>query len=183
MPETDSISAYAYAEQMRRVIRRVPFHGGRRVSVSAGICDLSEAGDAEELTRLADAALYWAKANGRDCCFVYSANVVRELSGLQRAERLARSQTLAGILALARPVDAKDQGTHEHSERVAEFAARRAQARRRPVERGAMIRVRTGGTAKADERTAASVAPRCAAGVASVQRKERRREARRAARR
>jgi putative nucleotidyltransferase with HDIG domain len=49
---------------------------------------------------------------------------VKELSAQERAARLERQQALTGLRALARAVDAKDQSTREHSERVAELAAR-----------------------------------------------------------
>ena len=72
--------------------------------------------------RLADGALYWGKAHGRDAAWVYDPEVVRELSISERADQLQRSQALVGIRALARAIDAKDQSTREHSQRVATLA-------------------------------------------------------------
>jgi putative nucleotidyltransferase with HDIG domain len=97
-----------------------------RVTVSAGICDTSETGDAAELIALADGALYWSKAHGRNQCWVYDRGVISELSAQQRAERLERSRALVGLRALARAIDAKDPATSEHSERVADLAAKLA---------------------------------------------------------
>ena len=54
--------------------------------------------------------------------WVYDPEVVRELSISERADHLQRSQALVGIRALARAIDAKDQSTREHSQRVATLA-------------------------------------------------------------
>ena len=97
-----------------------------RVTISAGICDTRLTDDASELIRLADGALYWSKAHGRDQCWIYDPEVVEELSAQERAERLARSQALIGLRALARAIDAKDPATREHSERVSLLAGRLA---------------------------------------------------------
>ena len=72
--------------------------------------------------RLADGALYWAKAHGRDVAFRYSPEVVEALSAEERAERLERSLALNAVRVLARAVDAKDAFTQRHSERVAGLA-------------------------------------------------------------
>jgi putative nucleotidyltransferase with HDIG domain len=93
-----------------------------RVTASAGVCDLAQAGSAGELLRLAEGALYWAKQHGRDVAFLYSPKVVEELSAEERADRLQRLQALQSIRVLARAVDAKDSSTREHSERVADLA-------------------------------------------------------------
>jgi putative nucleotidyltransferase with HDIG domain len=98
------------------------------VTVSAGICDTSSTTDPTQLIRLADGALYWSKARGRDQCWIYDPAVVAELSAQERAERLERSQALLGLRALARAIDAKDPATREHSERVAELVGKLAKA-------------------------------------------------------
>jgi HD-GYP domain-containing protein (c-di-GMP phosphodiesterase class II) len=112
---------------------------GIRVRISAGICELERAGDAETLMRLADGALYWSKEHGRNVTAVYDPETVHELSATQRLDRLQRSQTIAGIHALARAIDAKDPSTREHSERVAALAARLAQLRGWGAERVALL--------------------------------------------
>jgi diguanylate cyclase (GGDEF)-like protein/putative nucleotidyltransferase with HDIG domain len=122
MPETTEAQALAAIERTRRAIATIGLEGGLSVSVSAGICGIEHAQDADNLVRLADGALYWSKAHGRDAACVYDADVVRELSISERAEQLQRSRALVGIRALARAIDAKDQSTREHSQRVAELA-------------------------------------------------------------
>ncbi len=87
------------------------------------MCDLARArGSGQALVDLADGALYWAKATGRDRAILYSPEVVNELSAEERAERLERSRQLSALRALARAVDARDHSTREHSERVAALA-------------------------------------------------------------
>jgi putative nucleotidyltransferase with HDIG domain len=86
------------------------------------VAGLAQAGNAHRLVRLAEGARGWAKANGRNLVVGYDPEVVRELTGEERAERARREQGLAALGALARAVDAKDQSTREHSERVAALA-------------------------------------------------------------
>ena len=130
MPETNEEQALAAVERARGAIAGIELGTGLRVTVSAGICGLEHAGDPDALVRLADGALYWGKAHGRDAAWVYDPAVVRELSISERADQLQRTQALVGIRALARAIDAKDQSTREHSQRVATLAceiARRLQ--------------------------------------------------------
>jgi diguanylate cyclase (GGDEF)-like protein/putative nucleotidyltransferase with HDIG domain len=122
MPETDEEQALAAVERARSAIAGIELGGGLTVTVSAGVCGLEHASDPDSLVRLADGALYWGKAHGRDAAWVYDPEIVRELSISERADQLQRSQALVGIRALARAIDAKDQSTREHSQRVATLA-------------------------------------------------------------
>ncbi|WP_217913284.1 diguanylate cyclase [Miltoncostaea marina] len=122
LPESDSLDAWHASERAREAIRSRPFAMGQRCTISAGVAELAQAADAGDLVRLADGALYWAKAHGRDVSYRYSPDVVEELSAQERADRLERSQALNAIRVLARAVDAKDPSTRRHSERVAELA-------------------------------------------------------------
>ena len=94
------------------------------MTLSGGICSLERAGRAHNLVRLAAGALYWAKAHGRDACFIYTPEVVEALSAEENAEKLVRTRTLGGLRALAQAVDARDPTTLAHSERVARLAVR-----------------------------------------------------------
>jgi diguanylate cyclase (GGDEF)-like protein/putative nucleotidyltransferase with HDIG domain len=122
MPDTSEEQALAAIERTRSAIATIELEGGLTVSVSAGVCGVEHAQDADTLVRLADGALYWSKAHGRDAAWVYDAAVVRELSLSERADQLQRTRALVGIRALARAIDAKDQSTREHSQRVATLA-------------------------------------------------------------
>jgi diguanylate cyclase (GGDEF)-like protein len=139
MPETDELEARLVLERAREELERGPLVDGIRVRISAGICSLERAGDAETLMRLADGALYWSKEHGRNVTAVYDPETVHELSASERLDRLQRSHTIAGIHALARAIDAKDPSTREHSERVAALAARLAQLRGWSPERVALL--------------------------------------------
>ena len=111
-----------------------------RMTMSAGVCDISQAADADALYRLADGALYWAKHHGRDMVMRYSPEIARALSAREQAERLERQQALVSVRLLARVVDAKDPSTRRHSERVGELCAELADALGWPPERAALLR-------------------------------------------
>lgn len=127
LPETDGVRAFSAVERARALVGAAPVLPGVSVTISAGICDLRNAQDADTMFRLADGALYWSKAHGRNATWIYDPEVVRELSAAERAEQLRRSQAMLGIRALARAIDAKDPSTRRHSERVAALAGRLAE--------------------------------------------------------
>jgi diguanylate cyclase (GGDEF)-like protein len=122
MPGVGGDEAHAAAERVRRAVTAAPFPDAGLMTLSAGVCDLSDAAEPEDLLRLADGALYWAKAHGRDACIRYSPQVVEELSADERADRLEHARALAALGALAKAIDAKDPATIRHSERVAALA-------------------------------------------------------------
>src|SRR5207248_9524203 len=95
--------------------------------------------DPAELVHLADGALYWSKAHGRNQSWIYDPSVINELSAQERAERLERSQALLGLRALARAIDAKDPATREHSERVAALAGKLARTAGWSLERAMLL--------------------------------------------
>ena len=128
LPETVAEGACAIAQRCAAEFRAAPVGVAAHLTMSAGVCDLTQAKNSRELLQLADGALYWAKNQGRDTVVVYSPDVVLELSDTDRADRLQRSQSLTSILSLARSIDAKDSPNQEHSERVAGFVRRLAEA-------------------------------------------------------
>jgi diguanylate cyclase (GGDEF)-like protein len=94
------------------------------VTASAGVAGFPrQAFDRDELIRLADSALYWAKEHGKNRVHVYRPDVV-ELAELRRLahgpDRAARFRAAA---SLAKAVDARDTYTGSHSSRVAELGA------------------------------------------------------------
>jgi diguanylate cyclase (GGDEF)-like protein len=96
-----------------------------RVTVSAGVATFPVQGHGrDELIRLADSALYWAKEHGKNRVRLYRPDVV-ELAELKRLasgpDRAARYRAAA---SLAKAVDARDTYTGSHSERVSDLAAR-----------------------------------------------------------
>jgi diguanylate cyclase (GGDEF)-like protein len=139
MPDADSHQALNAIERAREHISRVEVDG-RQPTTSAGICDTSSTSDPAELVRRADIALYASKASGRDQSTMYDAEVAAALEPRARGAWVERSQSLAGLRALARAVDAKDPATSEHSERVATFSGRLAQVSGWPDHRVARLR-------------------------------------------
>ena len=94
------------------------------VTASAGIASFpAQAFGRDELIRLADSALYWAKEHGKNRVHAYRPEVV-ELAELRRLahgpDRAARFRAAA---SLAKAVDARDTYTGSHSTRVAELGA------------------------------------------------------------
>jgi diguanylate cyclase (GGDEF)-like protein len=139
LPEIDGVAAVAALERARRTIERAPFAGGAHVTISAGVCDVGFASNAEALTRFADGALYWSKEHGRNRVSAYDPAKIHDLSAAERLRHLQRSQALVGIRALARAIDARDPSTSEHSERVAKLTARLAEQRGWAPERVARL--------------------------------------------
>lgn len=124
LPAVDSIYAHAAAQSMIDRISSTELEQGA-ITVSAGVATFPSQGVArDELIRLADSALYWAKEHGKNQVRVYRPDVV-ELSELKRLaagpDRAARYRAAA---SLAKAVDARDAYTGSHSERVADLAAR-----------------------------------------------------------
>ena len=128
LPETDRMQALAALERARHVVAVRPFENIGHMTISAGICDIESATDADAMFRLADGALYWSKAHGRDIVWIYDPETVRELSAEERAQHLERGAALRGLRALARAIDAKDPTTRRHSDRVAALVTELAKA-------------------------------------------------------
>ena len=93
------------------------------VTVSAGVAVApAHATNRDELLRLVDGALYWAKEYGKNQARSYRPDVV-ELAELKRlASGGDRAARLRAAASLARAVDARDVYTGFHSHRVAQLA-------------------------------------------------------------
>ena len=125
LPDSDAWGAERVIERLRHAIGAAPLpEGTPRLAFSAGIAEFPrDARDQHGLMRLAEGALYRAKRSGRNRCVVYSSFVDAPLSLQEEADR-ARTAGLANtVYALARAVDLKDGYTHQHSARVAQYAA------------------------------------------------------------
>jgi diguanylate cyclase (GGDEF)-like protein len=138
LPDVDGASAWLAAERARQQMAAEPFPRAGRVTLSAGVCDLAEAGDVDTLFRLADRALYHAKTHGRNLCARYADVVAKRDAGTDAPSEHTR--TLTALRALARAVDATDAGTFHHSEHVADLAERLARALAWPPERALALR-------------------------------------------
>src|SRR5829696_477996 len=136
LPDSDAWGAERVVERLRGAVAAAPLSRPEaspplrsrerrsQLAFSAGIAEYPrDARDQQGLMRLADGALYRAKRSGRNRCVVYSSFVDAPLSLQEEAER-ARTAGLANtVYALARAVDLKDGYTHQHSARVAQYAA------------------------------------------------------------
>jgi diguanylate cyclase (GGDEF)-like protein len=123
--DSDAWGAERVVERLRSAVAAAPARSGAAgLRFSAGIAEFPrDARGQVGLMRLADGALYRAKRSGGNRCVVYSSFVDAPLSLQEEAER-ARTAGLANtVYALARAVDLKDGYTHQHSARVAQYAA------------------------------------------------------------
>jgi diguanylate cyclase (GGDEF)-like protein len=125
LADHDEGMALAAANSIVERIATVDFDHIGTVTVSAGLATFPVQGHGrDELIRLADSALYWAKEHGKNRVRLYRPDVV-ELAELKRLaagpDQAARYRAAA---SLAKAVDARDTYTGSHSERVSELAAR-----------------------------------------------------------
>jgi diguanylate cyclase (GGDEF)-like protein len=125
LADHDEEAALAAASSIVERIATVDFEHIGTVTVSAGLATFPVQGHGrDELIRLADSALYWAKEHGKNRVRLYRPDVV-ELAELKRVaagpDRAARYRAAA---SLAKAVDARDTYTGLHSERVSDLAAR-----------------------------------------------------------
>ena len=121
----DEGMALAAANSIVERIATVDFDHIGTVTVSAGLATFPMQGQGrDELIRLADSALYWAKEHGKNRVRLYRPEVI-ELSELKRLaagpDKAARYRAAA---SLAKAVDARDTYTGRHSDRVSELAAK-----------------------------------------------------------
>jgi diguanylate cyclase (GGDEF)-like protein len=129
LPNHDEVQALDASSSIIDRLRALELEHAERITASAGVATFPVQGvGRDELIRLADSALYWAKENGKNRVRIYRSEVV-ELAELKRlastgADRAARFRAAA---ALAKAVDARDVYTGSHSERVSELAVRIAE--------------------------------------------------------
>jgi diguanylate cyclase (GGDEF)-like protein/putative nucleotidyltransferase with HDIG domain len=127
LPGSDEYAALAAASSVVDRIAALKLEQIGSVTISVGLATSPQhAEERDELIRLADSALYWAKEYGKNRVRAYRPDVI-ELAELKRLasgpDRAARFRAAA---SLARAVDARDVYTGSHSQRVADLAARTA---------------------------------------------------------
>jgi diguanylate cyclase (GGDEF)-like protein len=125
LADHDEATALTAAESIVERISTVDLDHIGQVTVSAGLATFPVQGHGrDELIRLADSAMYWAKEHGKNRVRFYRPDIV-ELAELKRLaagpDKAARYRAAA---SLAKAVDARDTYTGSHSERVTELAAR-----------------------------------------------------------
>jgi diguanylate cyclase (GGDEF)-like protein/putative nucleotidyltransferase with HDIG domain len=117
LPETLQLDALLVAERLRTAVGRSTMLPDRRVTLSGGVSSCpQDAVSREDLEKKADAALYWAKRNGKDLCAVAS-EVVSQDEGSSDGDGM-----LAHLYAMVAAIDARELATRDHSENVAAYA-------------------------------------------------------------
>jgi diguanylate cyclase (GGDEF)-like protein/putative nucleotidyltransferase with HDIG domain len=119
LPDDGEQEAYTAVERLHARLWQTGFPHAEPVTVSAGIASYpSSASDRDQLLRVADGALYWAKNHGKNRSCVYSPSVVRIYSPEELAETAERHARLKAAEGLIRVVDAKDTYAGAHSQSV-----------------------------------------------------------------
>jgi diguanylate cyclase (GGDEF)-like protein/putative nucleotidyltransferase with HDIG domain len=129
LPGLDENGAYDALERLHERLWQTSFAHGEPVTVSAGIAAFPvSATDREELLRVADSALYWAKDHGKNRSCVYSPNVVRVYTPDELAAAAERHARLRAAESLIKVVDAKDVYAGAHSQSVSRLVVGIARA-------------------------------------------------------
>ncbi|MGZ4431627.1 MAG: bifunctional diguanylate cyclase/phosphohydrolase [Gaiellales bacterium] len=119
LPGVAEDGAYAALERLHARLWQTRFPHGEGLTVSVGIGAFpATAGDRDELLRVADGALYWAKNHGKSRSCVFSPSVVRIYSPEELALTAERHARLRAAEGLIRVVDAKDTYAGAHSQSV-----------------------------------------------------------------
>ncbi len=142
MPGLKGQQAFSAANSIVERVASLDLEHIGAITVSGGLATYPVQGvGRDELIRLADSALYWAKEHGKNQVRAYRPDVV-ELAELRRLaagpDRAARYRAAA---SLAKAVDVRDVYTGSHSERVGELAARIATRMGADVELIELIRL------------------------------------------
>jgi diguanylate cyclase (GGDEF)-like protein len=126
LPGLDERAAVSVARSIVERVGAADIEQVGAVTVSAGVAAYPAQGvGRDELIRLADSALYWAKEDGKNRARTYQATTSLELTQLQQlAEGPDRAARYRAAASLAKAVDARDVYTGSHSERVGELSAR-----------------------------------------------------------
>jgi diguanylate cyclase len=102
LPCTALEPAVRVAENVRQSIAKIAVdHGGQRLSVTAsvGLATIQANELAETLIQRADAALYAAKAGGRNCAYVHNGSDCRPANDLQAAQQpLSSSEKIVQLI-------------------------------------------------------------------------------------
>src|SRR5262245_4871352 len=126
LPGLDERAAVSVARSIVERVGAAELEQAGELTVSAGVATFPVQGAGrDELIRLADSALYWAKEDGKNRARTYEATTAFAFSELQQlAEGPDRAARYRAAASLAKAVDARDAYTGNHSERVGELAAR-----------------------------------------------------------
>jgi len=125
LPRQDERQATAVARSIVERVAALDVEGVGPVTVSAGVATYPMHGSGrDELIRLADSALYWAKKDGKNRVRAYAAESILRANLEQIAETPDRAAQYRAAESLAKAVDERDAYTGSHSQRVGEYSAR-----------------------------------------------------------
>ena len=125
LPDTNARSGVAVARSIVERVSAAELEQVGPMTVSAGVATYPIQGAGrDELIRLADSALYWAKEDGKNRARGYEPALVEIKQLQQLAEGTDRAARYRAATSLAKAVDARDGFAGSHSDRVGELAAR-----------------------------------------------------------
>ena len=125
LPRQDERQATAVARSIVERVAALDIEGVGPVTVSAGVAVYPTHGTGrDELIRLSDSALYWAKKDGKNRVRAYAAESILSANLEQLADTPDRAAQYRAAESLARAVDERDAYTGSHSQRVGEYSAR-----------------------------------------------------------
>ena len=145
LPGHGEREASAVARSIVERIAALRIEGIDEVTVSGGVATFPTHGAGrDELIRLADSALYWAKEDGKNRVRAYAAESFLRANLEQLADSPDRAARYRAAESLAQTVDARDAYNGRHSQRVGEYAARIA--RRLGADEPTIELIRLGGS-------------------------------------
>jgi diguanylate cyclase (GGDEF)-like protein len=125
LPDTNARSGVAVARSIVERVSAADLEQVGSMTVSAGVATFPIQGAGrDELIRLADSALYWAKEDGKNRARGYEPALIEIKQLQQLAEGTDRAARYRAAASLAKAVDARDGFAGSHSDRVGELAAR-----------------------------------------------------------
>jgi diguanylate cyclase (GGDEF)-like protein len=137
LPETTQLDALLVAERIRTAVARSAILRERSVTFSGGVSSCpTDATTQDDLVDRADAALYWAKRNGKNLCAIAGEVVIDP-------DEPAGDTMISHLHALVSTIDARQLQTKDHSENVAAYAVAIGQAMGLDAER--IVRLRRAG--------------------------------------
>ena len=125
LPRQEEQQATAVARSIVERVAALDVEGVGPVTVSAGVATYPAHGTGrDELIRLADSALYWAKKDGKNRVRAYAAESILRANLGELADTPDRAAQYRAAESLAKAVDERDAYTGSHSQRVGDYSAR-----------------------------------------------------------
>jgi diguanylate cyclase (GGDEF)-like protein len=125
LPRQEERQATSVARSIVERVAALRVEGVGAVTVSVGVATYPTHGSGrDELIRLADSALYWAKKDGKNRVRAYAAESLLRANLDQLADTADRAARYRAAESLAKAVDERDVYSGSHSQRVGDYSAR-----------------------------------------------------------